>query len=203
MIDKIYVIHYEPLIERKQYLDSILPTLDIPYEYILMNQKTDNAILNNIENYYSCKTKQMSSGEIGISISHLNVYKKILQENYNLCLILEDDAIILDDFLPQLKNSLNELQNFDMTFLSTCCGLRSIGPGKINPSLTTRCTTGYIVKSTCLERILENSTPISDPIDWHLNHIQPVCNLIFGWHEPPLITQGSETVYKSNLRNIS
>jgi GR25 family glycosyltransferase involved in LPS biosynthesis len=205
MVDKIYIIHYEPLIERKQYLDSVLPLLNIDYEYVLMNSKTDAEVLANLDDIYfydEALWKKMNLNEIGVSVFHLNVYKKILQENHKLCLILEDDAVLTNDFLDSLNKLKSEIVDFDLVFLSTCCNLTSTPPlnKKISPSTTTRCTAGYLIYSECISKILASSKKFFLPIDWHLNYLQPICNLTFGWCEPPIITQGSETVYKSNLR---
>jgi GR25 family glycosyltransferase involved in LPS biosynthesis len=63
-------------------------------------------------------------GEIGCSWSHINVYKKILNDNeYNNYLILEDDVKLINN-LDILENTLNNLPNdFDLLHLavSDCC----------------------------------------------------------------------------------
>lgn len=207
MIDKIFIIHYEPLIDRKLFLDSIIPKLKLDYEFVFMNDYNDNQIMNNLDFYYLYDPKiyprKLNKNEICVTVKHIEVYQKILKQGLKNCLILEDDAIFDEDIINQIEKTDNEIKEFDFVFLSTCCNLRSnnitIGK-KIYPSLTTRCVNGYLVNYKCLHNIINNFIKFSYPIDWHLNQIQKDCNLKFGWHEPPLITQGSETIYKSNLR---
>ena len=206
MIDKLFIIHYEPLIDRKKYLEPAITNLGFDYEFILMNSEKDIWIQNNIDNYYKFDpevlNRKLNLNELSVSITHLEVYEKILRENYETCLILEDDAILNENFLEKLNIVKDQISDFDFVFLSTCCNLRKGGDSdfKIYDSSTSRCNNGYIVKSSCLNRVLENSKKISLPIDWHLNYIKEISNLKFGWMEPPIITQGSETIYKSNLR---
>jgi glycosyl transferase family 25 len=206
MIDKIYIIHFKPLNDRKKYLDTVIPSLGIDFEYVNMDFDTDNLIKDNIDNFYLFDEKilnrKLNLNELSVSVSHLNVYRKILNEHHKTCLILEDDAVLDNNFYDELNSIKDDIKNFDFIFLSTCCGLtaKTIYGKKIFKSMTTRCTTGYIVNSNCLEKILENSKKISLPIDWHLNEIKDKSNLNFGWMEPKIITQGSETIYGSNLR---
>jgi len=206
MIDRIFIIHYEPLSERKKYLDSIMRNFKIPFEYIISNNDTD---LNcDIDNFYridsSIWNRKLTKGEICVSINHFNIYKKMINSGYNNCLIIEDDAVFKDNF-NLFDDILNQLKNvdFDMCFLSDCCNLHSSLVEKnkfIYKSNTSRSVCGYIVNIKCVDKILK-TLPFSAPIDWHLNIIREELNLIYYWSEPTIIEQGSESVYKSNLRD--
>ena len=207
MIDKIFIVHYEPLVERKSYLDSIIVNLDIPYEYLISNDESDSRITLN--NYYkfneSIFNRKLISGEIFVTINHFLIYEKILDNSYNNCLILEDDAILKDNFFEYFEKIIKELKEvkFDICFLSDCCNLHSnsIQNGKhLYQSETSRSACGYIINSNCLKKII-NTLPFNEPIDWHLNRIRKDLNLKYYWSEPTIIGQGSENIYKSNLRD--
>jgi GR25 family glycosyltransferase involved in LPS biosynthesis len=47
---------------------------------------------------------------IWCGISHINIWKKIVKEKINKSLILEDDFILVDDFLNKL-NKFNKIIN--------------------------------------------------------------------------------------------
>lgn len=55
---------------------------------------SEEYLKENIYNYPDCK---LTKGEIGCSLSHLKIYEKIVNENIPVALILEDDAIFMDD----------------------------------------------------------------------------------------------------------
>ena len=63
----------------------------------------DEIILTD-ENGFNKWNVEMSNGEIGCSLSHVKVYKKLIESKYNIALILEDDAVFLKPFSKILSN---------------------------------------------------------------------------------------------------
>lgn len=203
-LEHIFIIHFEPLIQRKKYIDSQIKKYNILHTYIKSNKKNDKLLYNSTEYQYNTKIydRKLSIGEVCVSIQHFNTYKLILKKNIQYALIIEDDAIFKNNFKAGLQLACSNLpSNFDMCFISECCNLHS--PTESNKivykSSTSRCVTGYIVNKKCLQYII-NSLPFQYPIDWHLNMINKNNELNFYWSEPCLIEQGSESVYQSNLR---
>jgi GR25 family glycosyltransferase involved in LPS biosynthesis len=206
-IDKTYVIHYEPLVERKQYLDAFLPSITDNFDFIVSSKETDDEMYINSKEYYNYNptilNRILSISEISVSVSHLKIYEDILKNNYDWCLILEDDAVITENFNLIIKNILKEnIADFDFIFLSTCCGIvfNKLNNGYVQSCPMSKCVSGYLVNRKKLKDVLSASKPISTNIDNHLNIIKEPLGLNFGSCEPPIITQGSETKYKSNLR---
>ncbi len=62
----------------------------------------------------------LTAGEIGCSLSHISIYKKMVAENIQNALILEDDSIISSD-LPDVLSSLESKNCYDKphTYLLT------------------------------------------------------------------------------------
>lgn len=58
--------------------------------------------------YWCINGKKPYLGEIGCALSHLNIYKKMDEENISFACILEDDIIVLDGF----KSKLNQLSEW-------------------------------------------------------------------------------------------
>lgn len=205
-IDNIYVIHFNKLTDRKKYLVEHLSKFNIRYEFIESSPETDEALKADINKYYLYNPKilpqVMPIGVIGTSLAHINVYKDILKRGYRTCLVLEDDAIFPDNIQEILFLVLKEMGPFDFAFLSTCCNLNV--PKKSDKLLyeveTSRSVCGYLVKNKKLQELIDISIPFSLPIDWHLNFVKNIIGFKYAWSQPAIIIQGSETVYKSNLR---
>lgn len=206
MIDKIYVVHLESLVDRKKYLDSILPNFNIPFEYYISNGETDKEILNNVDSYYkfdvSVLNRRLSDGEICVAATHIKIYNDILKNNYNYCLIIEDDAIFSENFYEKLIKIMEEKEDYDLIFLSSCCDLHKTKTSDkfLYNSEKSRCVSGYVLNRKKLERMIELFSPISTTIDENFNFIKNKMDIKYAWCEPTVINQGSENTYKSNLR---
>lgn len=207
MLDKTYIVHYEPLHDRKKYLDEVLPKISDNFEFITSSNATDIKISENINEHYKFNpnilNRVLPINELSVSVSHLKIYEDIVKNNYKLCLILEDDAILSENFSIIMTEILNEnISHFDFIFLSTCCNIviDKQNDNHIQSSDTSKCVSGYLVNGKKLMDVLSISKPISTNIDNHLNIIKETLGLNFGSCEPPIIIQGSETIYKSNLR---
>jgi glycosyl transferase family 25 len=53
--------------------------------------------------------RELSKGEIGCALSHLSIYEKMIAEDIPYALVLEDDARIFDDELPETLSKLAQL----------------------------------------------------------------------------------------------
>jgi GR25 family glycosyltransferase involved in LPS biosynthesis len=62
---------------------------------------------------------------IGIAMSHINVWKQFLKSNKENCIIIEDDALFVNDFVKKLNNGVkNTPSNYDILYLG-CFGCQS------------------------------------------------------------------------------
>jgi len=227
MIDKIFVIHLEKLKERREYLDSMLPSFGIPYEYIVSNERTDSELdvdryyISEHERHYGIKNLQLpdwnlTDPEIFASIQHFKAYEMILKDDaISYALIIEDDAVLKDGGISLFNRIIDEYEeyeyDFDMCFISDCCGLhtKATRPDSFTyESDITRCNCAYIVNRCILESVI-STLPFSHPIDWHLNRIkkgssenkgEKQIDIRYHWSEPTVFRQGSENEYKSNIR---
>lgn len=68
---------------------------------------------------------QLEPREIGCSLSHLKLYQKIIKENYDFALILEDDAILTKNIVSLIDFLLKIPFNWDVIQLSNDSGIRS------------------------------------------------------------------------------
>jgi glycosyl transferase family 25 len=123
-INKIFIINLDKDVKR---LSNAYDQLD-KYEF------------KNYEKFTGIYGKQLSNDEIndnttiigklfashsmiGCSLSHIRLWEKIVKENIELSLILEDDFVFYDDFKNKINNVLLNVSvtnNYDMIHLSSC-----------------------------------------------------------------------------------
>ena len=208
-IDKIYVIHYSKLTERKKNLLKQFEDNNITnYEFIDNYDRetiTQDTLLK-----YSTEPHKLDYGIITacVAISHIETYKKIINNNYNLCLIFEDDIILCDNFMNKLNEYLESIPNdIDLGFLVDGCNLHAnywnhnIISSKIWYNVNySRTTSAYLITKKACEKILTTIIPFTMPIDHQLNIEIKTNNLKTYWCEPTICSEGSTTIYKSSCR---
>jgi len=192
--EKIYVIHWKPLKERKKYLTQIFKDLNVSEKVIWVDQYENKNDLKNIENVFDLPFKLLL-----VNMSHLFCYKDQHKNKYKNVLILEDDidfgSLNIPVYLNQAAKEFQELDG-DLAFLSTCCGLKveNSKPPKLlyyDKNYVTRCTGAYIVNLRCTEKLISSIINFH-AIDRILNAIIPYMNIRVLWSAIP-IRQGSET----------
>lgn len=211
---KVFVIHYTKLTNRKSHIIRQFNTHNITdYEFI---EKYDK------EDLQDCDKVFFNTGFKESMMSFINktfyVYR-LISENYESALILEDDVILSNNFTAILNEYMTQLpKDYDMLFIGNGCNLH-IEPHKIVPRKyiyergvhatnwggqgATRCTDSYIVSKKCAIKLCEYiknlSNKITLPGDLWLNVAARENNLKVYWAEPTIITQGTENgLFKSS-----
>lgn len=110
---KIFVINLNESTERLERLKSEFERLGLNFERVsaLDGRKLSD---NQIFRYYSSKLNRkkyfvpLSRPEIGVYISHLKACEKIISDNLDFGIILEDDIVLRDEFkiVPQVLSTL-------------------------------------------------------------------------------------------------
>lgn len=194
---KFYITHYTPLKNRKIHILKQLEYYGITnYEFI---ETYDREVLtkNDIKNF-SC----INMAEISLWLKHVEVFKK----PEDIIIVLEDDAIFVDNFMDKLHTYMEELKKYDwdIVFTSDCCNLhdKNIIPNKLfyKTNYSRGCAM-YIINKNSSKKILslfENNT-ISLAIDHWFNKQSQNLNMF--WSEPVLVKQGSETsLFESTIK---
>ena len=192
--EKIYVIHWKPLKDRKKYLTEQFQKLNILDKVIWVDQYEKEKDVKIFENPFQIHPKLLA-----VNMSHFYCYKDQLKNKYNNILILEDDIdfgyfdILI--YLNQVAKEFKELDG-DLAFLSTCCGLKVENPKPpqllyYHKDYVTRCVGAYIVNLRCVEKLIASMVNFH-AIDRVLNYIIPHMNIRVLWSAIP-IKQGTET----------
>ena len=199
---KTYVVHYELLKNRRQNMESALKEKNITFEFIdtfnrenLPKEETIKFI--NLENHY-----------IANFLSHLEIYKLLVESNDDICLVLEDDSIPQKQFFNKVNKYLMNLpETFDLFYISPGKGnfhipLRQRRPFKrvykkenIETSWgghgASRYADAYFISKKCAsilyDDFLINPKKIETTIDWWKNQMIEKFKLNVYWAEPPII----------------
>lgn len=195
-----FVTHYTPLIDRKENIIKQFTKFNITnYEFIELYDK-EKLNIRDIEKFIDLKLS-----EISLFLKHIEIFKKNIND---IIIVLEDDAIFIEDFLEKIKYYLNNLpKNWDIIFSGECCNmhLNYITNKIFYESNGSRGTCMYILNKNInkkLSIILENTNIINKPVDHWFDSLNKTHNLKYYWTEPVLVHQGSETgLFKSVIKN--
>ncbi len=196
-VNKIFIVHYEPLFQRKINLTRQLEENIIKnYEFITDydRNKVDD---ETIKKYYTLN--KINKTQICITISHVEIYKRIIEEDLDFCLILEDDAILCNNFQTIFNNYLEQIpEDVEIAFINGGCNIHipNPSPDKIwYPGPSTRTCCAYLITKKTCERLVEKMIPFHNVIDFELNDQIKNLNLKCYWCEPTIVQDGSETMY--------
>lgn len=107
---KTFVVNLKRSLDRRKYMQTLLKDFPYPWEFF---EAVDGREIKNLNEVYNEKKaihfygKALTRGEVGCALSHLGIYKKMIDENIDKALILEDDIILEKNFL-ELITMLNK-----------------------------------------------------------------------------------------------
>ena len=176
MISKAFVINMPSSYERLNAISSqfkklnftfeIVPGVDLKLEPHL---KDFYSVQDNIKNFYY----PLSDGEIGCFLAHRNVWKRIVENEINYGLVLEDDALVSDD----LKNVLEVIDNLKIDWHIIKLTETNLKPRRtknlfnidgydlVSYYKPPASTCAYVISRSGAELLLSLSIKISRPID--------------------------------------
>jgi hypothetical protein len=200
MVEHIYIVHYTPLTERKEYLLAKFTGANITNFTFYEKYNRNETSKETMEQYF--KLHNLNPAQICITIAHIEIYREILEKGYKRCLILEDDALLCDNFFERLNEYNSQLpEDFDLGLINDGCGFHAsdIQPSQIwYPVPTSRTCCAYIISSTCCATLLPSIIPFTMAIDHELNIQIKKLNLKSFWAEPTIVNDGSGSKYGSS-----
>ena len=175
----IWVVNLKKSIDRRKYITKHLDELGLDFQLIeavnghnLTGKKL--SALYNAQDALRRIRREMSPGEIGCSLSHLKIYQKMIDEDVEEVIVLEDDAEINRDFLEILQRKIDFPPDRELLLL--------FHGGKYNTSFRKRRTIfkqyqivkfvappygtlGYLIKQSAARKLLTAGYPIQVPAD--------------------------------------
>lgn len=190
-VSKIYIIHYNKLLDRKTTLTKYFAENNINnFEFRELYQR-ENLSSEIKKNYY--KLNFLNSAQICITIEHIETYKEIAKSADNddeWYLILEDDAFFCDDFVKQLNKYLEHVP-YDAEYLDISDYFIIDSPNMWVRTNATRTTSSYLInKKTCL-KLLTTIVPFEQAIDHELNRQFKIHEINTYWSNKSLVCHGS------------
>jgi glycosyl transferase family 25 len=207
-IDKIFIINLDKDIER---LNNSYKQLN---KYNITNYERYSAIYAAKANKYELNTYTTTIGKIiasktmiGCGISHINIWKKIVKKKINTSLIVEDDFILVDDFLNKFNRIINKApEKYDILFLTSGqlhnkdLKFRDINEYFYKQIFISQ-TVGYIITLEGAEKILKYINKVSYHIDLEIFMTSLFTDLNVISVKERLIYQTFETSNNINDRN--
>ena len=206
-INKIFIINLDKDIER---LNKSYEQLNF---YNITNYERYPAIYgNNLNkddlNSYSTNIGKIiaSKSMIGCGISHINIWKNIIKEKINKCLILEDDFILSDNFINKFDIIINNAPlEYDIIFLTNnIIHNKNLKLYDINEYFYKQAfisqTVGYIITLNGANKLLNFINKVSYHIDVEICILSLLYNFNIISVKEPLIYQTFTTSNNTNDR---
>ena len=171
-IEKIFIIHYKPLINRKNYLINYFSNNNIKnFEFRDLYQREN--LTPELSNSYF-KLNNLNPSQICITIEHIETYRHIINTgSYNKWyLILEDDAKFTDNFIETLNLYMNNIPDdaeyLDINDYSLPTSINNTNNYWL-PMNYTRTNCSYLINKYACEKLLAIIIPFKKAIDHELN----------------------------------
>ena len=207
---KIYVIHYDKLTNRKELLEKQLDHNTLSGEWLIQKGFYSQDFIDKYYEYNIDEWKRkvqiakrpviyrpLTKSEVHLTINHFLIGEKIIDSEDEFALVLEDDAMLVDDFKKKLDDVLKQLEStdWDMVFLD----FLGAKPPKVDQLtlLSKRNdydyygTCAYLIKRTSWIKILNTDDKFTLPIDDEYKYRINSLGLKTIWVIPPLVKQSS------------
>lgn len=216
---KIFVINLEKDIKRKEHMENLLNKYNLKYEIVKAvdgNKLTEqelNSLRIDKEGSLKILKRPLKKSEIGCLLSHRKIYEKILTENIQLALILEDDIFFEEDLIDFLKledilfppkweiillGSHNDGENIPLDPFKRKKIFKKYEIGI--PLFFPYGTHGYLVNKKGAIKLYKNTEVIYKPIDHYTGDLKEINMFIVS---PVLIKLEQNIANNSNINLIS
>lgn len=202
MIDKIFVCHHKPLVERKTYLQKFFLDNNIDVEWV------ESYLPDEIEYEYKRVIGSINDSEISIYLKQQYCFDQQVKNGFNNILILEDDVDLPNNFIEYLNKCMYEFNShepqLDAMMLGSCCNLNVKDTDKskmvyYNEGQLTRCAHAMVFTLKASQKIVKNLKIINYPIDHKLNFIFKKEGLKIAWVEPSIKQKSENGTFRSSI----
>lgn len=198
-LDGILVINPKNFIERRQSIERQLQPLGLPYEFI---HSYDAGDLDATVTSRYFKSSLLSTGQQSCALKHLQALRLIVERDWQRALVLEDDALLVSQFVSELDSALRESARFDPPYvLFVGSGGNQYTPWRLRvpgqrlyKSDRGRLGEAYVLGSQAARLRIGwiEQHGIIFPIDNLFERIDRELGIAMYWLEPPIVEQGSK-----------
>ncbi len=168
---KVYYINLDKSTERRDFMEDQFQKLHIPVSRIsaVYGKELDNDLLKSEKrkHHILAHFPLPNDGEIGICLTHFKLWKFLSKQPEDFSIVLEDDALINDDFFNDLEQLLSQITSNDFLDIS---GKKGFYPLTKNEFVTTFLMPpvlmiGQIIGQNAAKQLSENFSNYYAPID--------------------------------------
>jgi glycosyl transferase family 25 len=200
----IWVLSLKESVERRNYISQHLTGLN--FDFKIVDAVNGNNLSAEERQFFYCPEaafkllgRQLSPGEIGCSLSHLKLYEKMIEEQIEEVIILEDDAEIIIDFIEIMNSKtcfpsdweliLFQHSNNDSTYISHWNKKRIYNKYNFVKFVAVPWgTVAYMIKKSAAKKLIPHGYPIRMPAD-ELTGGRIKTDVILYGIDPPCIIQ--------------
>lgn len=199
IFDKIYVITIPSFTDRIENMKKRLDGIDYEFFYGVYGGDLDTS-------EYRDRGSKLTRGQLSCALSHYKIYEKMVQENLDNVLILEDDCAFNSSVI-EIEKYYNQLpENYSVFYLGYQEG-ESFGNGYSEnlKKVTDRCvghTHSMNVRKSCAELMLEFNKNMVWTADGAFNEICKVHQMEYYLASPKITYQDNGGGDDSTLVNI-
>lgn len=163
---KIFVINLDKNTERMRFIDAQLKKLSAEYERVPAVYGAELSRNERKEKFaafhsFLAMGFKMRPGEIGCSLSHVNIYNKMIDADIKYALILEDDVKINSNIIYVLENVEHYLDaRKPQVFILSSYGVAQRQNDGIERIQSAMCTDGYVVTLEGAKLISKHNYPV-------------------------------------------
>ncbi|MEC4727598.1 glycosyltransferase family 25 protein [Shewanella sp. D64] len=180
---KIFVINLDSSLDRLSSMQEQCDRLGLEFERVSAVRGSelsegDKSKIYSLEQNLKKYDKVLNDGEIGCYLSHIRCWEKLLAEELDYALVLEDDGILTDELPLFITKLAKSFEHWDYILLSHGRKIKPVidsldmGDGlwlqkvlKLNST-----TTGQFISFQGAKKLVSTALPISRPVDMDIQH---------------------------------
>ena len=197
-----YIIHVSDDYERKEHMNSQLEGKDLDVEFILEGDKKD--LSEEVLSAYFTGWRKNVSNSTSCVYKHILAYEKIVENNDDYALILEDDIVFYRGFSEYLQKFINEIKtdglhnyivSLEDSMLVYVKRSERIHNKYLYPKDRGRYAGAYLIDYAAANNILQliKNEKCSIPMDWYHDECAKNEVLNIYWSQPTIAVQNSHT----------
>ncbi len=191
---KIFVINLKTSLQRRKIMERQLNKLKLPFEFFDAVQGSaltqEEVMAYYDKDFYNTRPGYFTPGMAGCTLSHYFLYKKIVEENIKIALILEDDMQLNKDLPGMLEKLSAQIRNDEviMLFYQSYFAINLCGPTasslnnkynlfQVADTKGLRSTGGYLITYEAAKSMAEKLLPFcAFPDDWKSFYDRKILN---------------------------
>ncbi|KJK23721.1 hypothetical protein UB46_15500 [Burkholderiaceae bacterium 16] len=205
------IINVRSFVERRKHIDAQLARFGLEGEFVHDFDATD--IDPDTDRAYF-KGTGLRPGQKSCSLKHVVALKRIQERGWRRSLVLEDDAVLSDDFMAGLAQALKEGASYaNPRVIYLGCGANQYTPRservagqRLYRNSRGRLTDSYLIGSVeaglRLDWMARNPTEL--PIDLAFDKMDHDVGIAILWLEDPVVEQGSKNgAFRNTLEPVT